>query len=137
MALKYTLRLLTSCVMSSMYWCAGSWILTRTQCTPLRAVQDRMLRKMIYVPRFSEEGAESHMIRWSRLTRNCRTKHTLPHGDETYFAQYFSWCGHIARITSRGTGTETSRMYLNKNMTWLRNLKEELGTQCHGRRFRV
>ena len=31
-ALKYRLRLLTSRVVSSTYWCAGSWILTRTQC---------------------------------------------------------------------------------------------------------
>ena len=46
-ALKYRLRLLTSCVVPSMYWCAGSWILSSTQCTRLRAVQDRMQRKMI------------------------------------------------------------------------------------------
>ena len=39
-ALKYRLRLLTSCVVSSMYWCAGSCTLTRTQCAHLRAVQD-------------------------------------------------------------------------------------------------
>ena len=33
-ALKYRLRLLTSCVLSWMYWCAGSWILTCTQRAP-------------------------------------------------------------------------------------------------------
>ena len=54
-ALKYRLRLLTSCVVSSMYWCAGIWILSRTQCAHLRAVQDRMLRKMIYVPRLTHD----------------------------------------------------------------------------------
>ena len=43
-ALKYRLRLLTSRLVSSANWCAGSWILTRTQCAHLRAVQDRMLR---------------------------------------------------------------------------------------------
>ena len=65
-ALKYRLRLLTSCVVSSMYWCAGSWILTRTQCAHLRAARDRMLRKMIYVPRLLDENA------WARQLRNCR-----------------------------------------------------------------
>ena len=28
-------------------------------------------------------------------------------------------------------------MYMNKNIAWLRDLKKELRTQCHGRRFRV
>ena len=68
--LKYRLRLLAAFVLSSMYWCSGSWILTRTQCAHLRAVLDRMFRKMIYVARGNEESAESHMIRWSRLIRN-------------------------------------------------------------------
>ena len=115
-ALKYRLRLLTSCVLSSMYWCAGCWILTRTHCTHLRAVQDRMLRKMIYVPRRPEESAESHMTRWARPLRNCRAKHKFPHGDETYFASYFSWCGHVARVTTRDPRRETSTLFVNK--TW-------------------
>ena len=136
-ALKYRLRLLISCVLSPMYWRAGSWILTRTQCTHLRAVQDHMLRKMIYVPRSSEESTESYMARWSRLLRNCRSKHKILHGDETCFAEYFSWCRHNARLATRDPARETSKMFLNENMTCLRNLKEELGTQCHGRRFRV
>ena len=136
-ALKYRLRLLTSCVVSSMYRCAGSWILTRTQCAHLRAVQGRMLRKMIYVPRPLVESAETHMTRWARLLRNCRAKHKFPHGDETYFASYFSWCGHIARITTRDPKRETSKLFLHKNTAWLRSLKKEMGTQCHGRRFRV
>ena len=136
-ALKYRLRLLISCVLSSMYWCAGSWILTRTQCTHLPAVQDHMLRKMVYVPRSLEESAESHMTRWLRLLRNCRMKFKIMHGDETYFAQYFSWCGHIARLATRDPARVTSKMFWNKNMMWLSKLKEELGTKCHGRRFRV
>ena len=136
-ALKYKLRLLNSRVLSSMYWCAGSWILTRTQCTHLRAVQDHLLRKMIYVPRSFEESTELHMTRWSRLLRNCRTKHKIMHGDETYFAHYFSWCGHIARLATRDPARETSNMFWNKIMMWLHNLKKELGTQCHGRRFLV
>ena len=45
--LKCSLRLLTSCVMLSMYWCADSCILTRTQCAHLRAVQDRMLKNSV------------------------------------------------------------------------------------------
>ena len=49
----------------------------------------------------------------------------------------FSWCGHIAKITTRDPTRETSKLFLHKNTAWLRSLKKELGTQCHGRRFRV
>ena len=35
MALKRRLRLLSSCVASSMYWCSGSWILTLSRSTHL------------------------------------------------------------------------------------------------------
>ena len=52
-ALRHRLRLLSSCVASSWYWCSGSWILTQLQCTHLRAVQDKMLGRMIYVPRYT------------------------------------------------------------------------------------
>ena len=45
--------------------------------------------------------------------------------------------GHIARISTRDPGRETSKMYMNKNISWLCELKKELGTQCHGRRFLV
>ena len=36
-----------------------------------------------------------------------------------------------------GSTARTSRILMLKNMEWLRNLKKELGSQCHGRRFRV
>ena len=32
---------------------------------------------------------------------------------------------------------ETSRMCMNKNVEWLRNLKKEVGSQLHGRWFGV
>ena len=130
-ALKYRLRLLTSCVLSSMYWCAGGWILKCTQCAHLRAVLDRMLRKMIFVPRLLNENA---MTRWARPLPNCRAKHKFQHGDEKYFASYFSWCGHTARIATRDPKKETSILFQHKNIACLRNLTKEVGTQCHGRR---
>ena len=137
-AFKYRLRLLSSCVLSSMYWCSCSWILTCTQCTHLRAVLDRMLRKMIYVARGNEESEESHMIRWSSLIRNCRTRHEFLHGDETHFAQYFSWCGQEQEMRREILEERQVKcMYMNKNIAWLRDKKKDLGTQCRGRRFRV
>ena len=59
------------------------------------------------------------------------------HGDEEYSANYFSLCGHVARMTINDPKRETSRMYVNKNMEWLRNLKKEVGSQSHRRLFRV
>ena len=121
-ALRHRLRLLSPCVASSMCWCSGSWILTQSQCTHKRAKKDKMLRRM--------------MIRWSKLLHNCRAKDKILHGDEMYFASYFSWCGHVARLTKMDPQRETSCIFMLK-MDWLRNLKKELGSQCHGRRFRV
>ena len=61
-----------------MYWCAGSWILTRTQCAHLRAVQDRMLRKMISVLRLPDESAETHMTRWGKAAAQLQGKTQIP-----------------------------------------------------------
>ena len=63
-----------------------------------------------------------------------RAKHKLPDDAETYFASYFSWCGHVAVTdTTRGT----SGLYMHKNMEWLRKMRKEVGSQYHGRRSRV
>ena len=83
------------------------------------------------------ETPEAHMIRWSNLLHNCRAKDKVLHGDEMYFASYFSWCGHVARLIKMDPQRETSRIFTLKNMEWLRNLKKELGSQCHGPRFWV
>ena len=36
-----------------------------------------------------------------------------------------------------GKKSYTCTLFFNKNVAWLRNLKKELSTQCHGGRFRV
>ena len=109
-ALRHRLRLLSSCVTSSLCWCSGSWILTQSQCTHLRAIQDKMLRRMIFVPRNSTETPEAHMIRRSKLLHNCWKKQKLLHVDE----MYFSWCGHLARLTTADPQRETSRIFTLK-----------------------
>ena len=88
-----------------------------------------MLRKIIYVPRRPTETAEAHVIRWSKLLHNCRAKHKLLHGDEMYFANYSSWCGHVARVTKMDPKRETTRIFTLKNMEWLRKLKREQGME--------
>ena len=73
-ALRHRLRLLSSCVTSSLYRCSGSWILTQSQCTHLRAIQDKLLRRKIYVPRHPTETPEAYMIRWSKLLQRLSGK---------------------------------------------------------------
>ena len=77
----------------------------------LRAIQDKMLIRMTYVPKHTTETPEAHMIRWSKLQHNCRRKHKILHGDEMYFASYFSWCGPVARLTKADPKRETSRIF--------------------------
>ena len=57
--LRHRLRLLSSCITSSLYWYSGSWILTQSQCTHLRAIQDKVLRRTIYVLRIPIENTRS------------------------------------------------------------------------------
>ena len=113
-ALRHRLRFLSSCVASCMYWCSGRWILTQSQCTRLRATQDKMLRRMKNVPRCPTETPEAHMRRWSKLLHNCRGKRKILHGDEMYFANFLSWCGHVARLTKADPQRETSRIFMLK-----------------------
>ena len=77
------------------------------------------------VPRCSTETPEAHMIRWSKLLHNCRGKHKILHGEETYFESSFASCGHVARLTKTDLQRETSRIFMLKSMEWLRNLKKE------------
>ena len=85
-ALRHRQRLLSSRVTSSLYGCSGSWILTQSQCTHLRAIQDKMLRRIKNVPGRTTETPEAHMIRWSKLLHSCRGTHKILHGDDMYFA---------------------------------------------------
>ena len=72
-----------------------------------------------------------------KIAAQRQEKHKILHGDETYFASYFSWCGNVARLTKADPKREMSQIFMQKNLEWLRNLKTELGSQRHGRRFRV
>ena len=108
-ALKHRLRLFSSCVDSSLHWCGGSWILTRSQRTHLRALQGNMLHRMVYVPELME-NAGSHMMRWGRLQRK------LPHGNEILFASYFSESGHVARKAVIDLTRETSRLFAHQKL---------------------
>ena len=47
----------------------------QVQRTHVRAFQDKMLRRMIYVLRRSTETTEAHMISWWKLMHNCRGKY--------------------------------------------------------------
>ena len=113
-----------------------SWILTQSQCTHLRAIQDKMLR-MIYVPRYSHGNTGRTQDSVVQTTASLPEKHKILHYDETYFASYFSWCGHVARLTKADPKRETGQIFMLQNLEQLPNLKKELGSQCHGRRFRT
>ena len=77
-ALRHRLRLFSSCVVSFLYWCAGSWILTRSQCTHCWAPQDKMLRIMIHVPRRPMEHDDSHRTAVRNSISCMVTRRSLP-----------------------------------------------------------
>ena len=115
---------------------------THTMCTSARSTDLHTHRKMIYVRRFLDECADTHMTRWARLLRFCRAKHKLPRCDEIYFVSYFSWCGHIARITTRNLKGEKQASYFCTKIccgfrtgrrNWVRNVMD-VASECGGSR---
>ena len=76
--LTYSVLLLfSSCVVSSVHWCAGSWMFTRSQWTHPRALQEKMSRRTTHVPRRPTENAESQIHHRARVRdricgRSCR-----------------------------------------------------------------
>ena len=136
-ALKYRLRLLTSCVVSSMYWCAGSWILTRTQCAHLRAVQDRMFEKDDLCPEMScgKRGISHGEV--VTTAPQLQGKAQFPTWRRNVFRQLFLvvW----THCTNYDMGFEQGKKKAVPAQEYglARSLKKELGTQSHGRRFRV
>ena len=46
-----------------------------------------------------------------KIASELSEKHKILHGDEMYFASYFSWCGHVARLTTADPQRETSQIF--------------------------
>ena len=101
---------------------------TYTMCTSARSTGP-YVEKDDFLPRLPDESAETHMEDGQSRNSHMVTKRISPalsRGVDTL---------HGSRREIR-RGKQTS-YFCTQNAMWLQSLKKELGSQCHGRRFRV
>ena len=79
------LKLLASTVHPALFWCAGSWNLTRAQESRLRGVQLRMLRKMLGPRRQAGENLEEFTRRRNSQIKNLKSRHGVKDWGRQYF----------------------------------------------------
>ena len=136
--LKDRLSLLCSLVSNSLFWCAGSWNLTKRQASKLRGLQLSMLQKMITLKRFPAESDESFMSRLNSKIKHLRIFHKLDAWDKQYYKIMFQWAGHVSRMASYHEHRLTHRVLQHKSWKWIQRVAgENFGNQLHCRKLKV
>ena len=137
-SLKLRLNLLKTLVMQSLFWCSGSWNLTRKQLAKLRDLQLRMLAKMIRIKPMATESVEEFMQRRNSVLKALRLRYGLRRWDQQYFRNLYTWAGHISRMGIYGPQRSTYRVLRFKCWEWIQNIAEKnAGNQLHCRKVRV
>jgi len=136
--LKDRLRLLTLLVVSSLFWCSGSWNLTSRQVSKLRGVQLKMLQKIVGCRPEPLETHEAFMERWNSKVKRIKVLHGFVDWDRHYFRSMFAWGGHIARLAGYDGNRITHRVLNHKSWQWIQRVSSNSkGSQLHGRKVKV
>ena len=132
------IELLETLVASSLFWCSGSWNLTRGQESKLRGLQQNMLRKMLGWRPFSSESKSDYMERLCRRLKHLKNIHGIRSWDKTYLRSVFAWAGHVARIPQYDSSRITHKTMIFKNWGWIKSVAANNdGNQLHGRKLRT
>ena len=127
-----------SVVRNTLFWCSGSWNLTKTQVAKLRGVQQKMMRKMLGLRVLPHEEKADYMIRVNRKINHLRQLHEIPRWDKVYYRSVYSWAGHVARISQYDPARATFRVLRFKCWKWIQDIAAANGgSQLHGRRLRT
>ena len=85
---------------AAVFWCAGSWNLTREQNERLRTFQMRLIRKMLRIKRQEGEDMGGFLHRANGILKVKLSSAILKH--ETWDLRAtqlsFDWGGHVARL---------------------------------------
>ena len=131
-------ELLTSLVSHSLFWCSGSWNLTRRQESRLRAVQHKMMMKMLGLRCLAGESKGEYMARVGRKLKHLRTVHGIRLWHKVYLKSVYSWAGHVARMGSYQESRLTHRILKFKKFQWIQSVAADNGgSQLHGRKLRT
>ena len=130
--------MLAKCVNPAMFYCAGSWNLRSNQLPTLRAVQHRMIRKMLHFTRPEQESIDDFMHRSNRTISNLITRHGIKRFDLISHKYVFRWAGKLVQIKWEDPLRITSIVFGHKDWAWIRQIELlNSGRQLHGRILRT
>ena len=120
----------------ALFWCAGSWNLTKVQLSKLRGVQRRMIRKMLGSRRQTEENLEEYMRRTNKTITHLMRKHRVEAWDAQYHRLYFSWGGEVASMRFTQPQKLTYQVLKHRDIEWIHKMSAQYGgRQQHGRKL--
>ena len=129
------LKLLGVAVQPTLFWCAGSWNLTSQQLGQLRAVQQRMVRKMLGCRRGSGEQLAEYMVRTARVMKNLMQRHGFERWDLFYHRMQFAWGGKVARMAQDCPDRLTYHVFKYRDIGWIHSIADQNhGNQLHCRK---
>ena len=98
--LNTMLRVFKAVVDASVFWCAGSWNLTRGQNERLRTFQTRLLRKCFGPKDWTGEDMGTFLHRANGILKDRLASVAVEHGTWDIKATQlrFNWGGHVARL---------------------------------------
>ena len=130
------LKLMGVVIPPSLFWCAGSWNLIRTQLEKLRGVQLRMIRKMIGPRRQDGESLADFMHRSNASIKHLMSRHGVEHWDAHYHRLQFSWAGDVARMATLCPKRLTYAALKHRDISWIHKMAEQYrGNQQHCRKL--
>ena len=133
---KNRLSLLNTVVRTSLFWCSGSWNLTRRQVSKLRGVQQHMQQKMLCLKRAPQEEQRNFMARLNSKIKLLNHCHQFQSWERWYYRSVLGWAGHVSRIRQYNEPRLTNQVLQFKSWACIQQVAAaNLGNQLHGRRL--
>lgn len=134
--LEPRLRLVGQIFQSSL-WCAGSWNLSKKQCTHLRGLQQRAYDKVVGMKPRHLEPQNFFFARASARFRDLRLRFHLDSFDAIYHRMVFIWGGYLARFLRFDPMRWTFRVFQWQNYKSIKSFSTDDGRQHHGRYLKM
>ena len=137
-SLKVRFKLLDSLVSRSLFWCSGTWVLTRKECEQLRGVQQAMERKLLGLKKTEGETAGEYVHRSNTALAELHKTFNRFSWSVEYHKSVYSLGGHFSRIHKYDPGRLTNAILRYKDWSWISHIASQNGgRQLHGRRLRT
>ena len=95
-----------------MFWGAGSWCLSVKDIEKLHSLQNRMSRLVLRFRRLpSEVDIWDYYVRVAALTKVLNSHFGIPKFEERALELYYSWAGHVRRMSPRSWAVVTTVGY--------------------------